>query len=196
MDKYITLQAQVLELLDQKFPENSPLHGRQHTLKSLDLVEEYIDSMKLGKYEAQMLRLAVLMKDVGAIKVSAGETSGLDMAKQLMDKAGFTFVQTKVVCNLVKAANAKQRPMNLLERIISDIDHAYLSSPNYEEASEMLYQELLENSMVSSREEWNTWQLNLLENHRFHTSYGREKHQGERSMQIEALKRSISTQMN
>ena len=64
MDKYITLKEQVLELLRTKLPEDLYYHGADHTLKAMDVAEEYIEHHKLGVHEAQILRLAVLLHDV------------------------------------------------------------------------------------------------------------------------------------
>ena len=182
MDKYITLKEQVLDLLQQKFPEDKHFYrGATHTINALQVVEEYIDNMRLGTYEAQILRLGVLMRDLGELNQIENGEDGIALVKKLMAESGFTFVQTKVVADLVKAARHPHRPTNLLERIICDVDMEYLGREDHEQASEMFFQELYRNSMVSSREEWDQWQQELLETHQYHTPYGRERFMAVRS---------------
>ena len=78
MDKYITLKEQVLELLRTKLPESLYYHGADHTLKAMDVAEDYIAHHKLGVHEAKILRLAVLLRDVGYTKSSLNhEEDGL-----------------------------------------------------------------------------------------------------------------------
>ena len=84
MDKYITLKEQVLELLRTKLPESLYYHGADHTLKVMQVAEEYIEHHKLGVHEAQILRLAVLLHDVGYTKSSLNhEEEGAKIAKEM-----------------------------------------------------------------------------------------------------------------
>ena len=182
MDKFFTLKEQVLDLLQQKFPENRHYHrGVSHTLNSLGVVEEYIDYMRVGTYEAQILRLGVLMRDLGELNTVEHGEDGIALVKKVMSDAGFSFVQTKVVSDLVNAARHPHRPTNLLERIICDVDMEFLGREDHDEASEMFFQELLKNSLVNSREEWELWQQEMLDNHKSHTPYGRERFMAVRS---------------
>ena len=182
MDKYITLKQQVLDLLQQKFPEDRHYYrGASHTINALNVVEEYIDYMRVGTYEAQILRLGVLMRDLGELTLVENGEDGIELVKKIMADAGYSFVQTKVVADLVKSTRQPHRPTNLLERIICDVDMEFLGREDHEEASEMFFQELLKNSMVSSREEWDQWQQEMLDNHKYHTPYGRERFMAVRS---------------
>ena len=70
MDKYITLKEQLLDLPKTKLPENLYYHGVDHTLLAIDVAEDYIDHHKLGVHEAQILRLAVLLHDIGYTETS------------------------------------------------------------------------------------------------------------------------------
>ena len=182
MDKYITLKEQVLDLLQLKFPEDRHyFRGASHTINALSVVEEYIDNMRLGTYEAQILRMGVLMRDLAELNTIEHGEDGIELVKKTMSDAGFTFVQTKVVSDLVKSSRRPHRPTNLLERIICDVDMEFLGREDHEEANEMFFQELLKNSLVSSREEWEQWQQDMLENYKYHTPYGRERFMAVRS---------------
>lgn len=182
MDKYFTLKEQVLDLLRQKFPEDRHYYrGASHTLKAMDVVEEYIDYMRVGTFEAQILRLGVLMRDLGELNPVEHGEDGIELVRKTLSDAGYSFVQTKVVSDLVKAARHPHRPTNLLERIICDVDMEFLGREDHEEANEMFFQELLRNSMVNSREEWEQWQEEMLENYKYHTPYGRERFMAVRS---------------
>ena len=193
MDKYITLKEQVLDLLKTKLPENLHYHGVDHTLRAIDVAEDYIDHHKLGVYEAQILRLAVLLHDIGYTETSMNhEEAGVRIAREMMKDLDFTFLQTKVVCDLILATKVPQRPTNQLERIICDIDLDYLGREDYMEISELLFKELYENSIIDSREEWNKMQIDFLENHRYHTFFGRTERQPVKDNWLSILKASVS----
>jgi len=192
MDKYITLKEQVLDLLKNKLPENLYYHGVDHTLKAIDVAEEYIDHHKLGFHEAQILRLAVLLHDVGYTQSSLNhEEEGVKIAKELMSDLGYTFLQTKVVGDLIRATKVPHRPTNLLERIICDVDLDYLGREDYKQISELLFKELYENSMIDSREEWNKMQVDFLENHKYHTLYARNERQPVKEKWLAELRSSL-----
>jgi predicted metal-dependent HD superfamily phosphohydrolase len=192
MDKYITLRERVLDLLKEKLPENLHYHGVGHTLRAIDVAEDYINHHKLGVHEAQILRLAVLMHDIGYTETSLNhEEVGARIAKELMNELEFSVVQTKVVCNLIRATKVPQMPTNLLERIICDVDLDYLGREDYMEISELLFKELYENSMIDSREEWNKMQIDFLENHKYHTFYGRTERQPVKEKWLVELRKSL-----
>jgi predicted metal-dependent HD superfamily phosphohydrolase len=192
MDKYITLKEQVLELLRTKLPESLYYHGADHTLKVMDVAEEYIQHHKLGVHEAQILRLAVLLHDVGYTKSSLNhEEEGAKIAKEMMTELGYSFLQTKVVADLIRATKMPHRPTNQLERIICDVDLDYLGRENYKDVSELLFKELYENSMIDSREEWIKMQVEFLENHKFHTLYARNERQPVKEKWLAELRSSL-----
>ena len=192
MDKYITLKEQVLELLKTKLPENLYYHGVDHTIRAMDVAEEYIEHHKLGVHEAQILRLAVLLHDIGYTETSMNhEDAGARTAKEMMTDLGYSFIQIKVVSDLIRATKVPQRPTNLLERIICDIDLDYLGREDYMEISELLFKELYENSMIDSREEWNKMQIDFLENHKYHTFFGRTERQPGKEKWLEKLRDTL-----
>ena len=192
MDKYITLKEQVLELLRTKLPESLYYHGADHTLKVMDVAEEYIEHHKLGVHEAQILRLAVLLHDVGYTKSSLNhEEEGAKIAKEMMTELGYSFLHTKVVADLIRATKMPHRPTNQLERIICDVDLDYLGRENYKDVSELLFKELYENSMIDSREEWIKMQVDFLENHKFHTLYARNERQPVKEKWLAELRSSL-----
>lgn len=192
MDKYITLKEQVLELLRTKLPESLYYHGADHTLKVMEVAEEYIEHHKLGVHEAQILRLAVLLHDVGYTKSSLNhEEEGAKIAKEMMTEQGYSFLHTKVVADLIRATKMPHRPTNQLERIICDVDLDYLGRENYKDISELLFKELYENSMIDSREEWIKMQVDFLENHKFHTLYARNERQPVKEKWLAELRSSL-----
>ena len=192
MDKYITLKEQVLELLRTKLPESLYYHGADHTLKAMDVAEEYIAHHKLGVHEAQILRLAVLLRDVGYTKSSLNsEEEGAGIAKEMMSNLGYSFLQTKVVGDLIRATRMPHRPTNQLERIMCDVSLDYLGRENYKEVSELLFKELYENSIIDSREDWIKMQVDFLENHKFHTLYARNERQPVKEKWLAELRNSL-----
>ena len=65
MKKYTKLKKEVLVILNDKLPKNLYYHGINHTLDALKVCEVYIAEEKVNEESAYLLRIGVLMHDIG-----------------------------------------------------------------------------------------------------------------------------------
>ena len=149
----------------------------------------------IDRYQAKLLRIGVLLHDIGfTVSMDHHELEGAKIANELMTEFEFAKSEIKFVTQLILATELPQKPKNLMERIICDVDLDYLGRKDFYEISDLLYQELLERSEFFDKTQWNRIQIAFLENHTYHTEFARKKRQGLKEQRIDELKYMVSFQ--
>lgn len=72
---------------------------------------------------------------------------------------------------MIRATAIPQKTKTKNECIIADADLEYLAMDNFEAISNNLYLELKHTYTNLSLSDWNTFQINLLRSHSYHTSF-------------------------
>ncbi len=167
------LKKKVFELLHNELAEVYYYHNIQHTETMLEVASSYISHEGINPADSELLMVAILFHDLGFIDSSKShEKKGAKLASEYMSELGYTAHEIQTVENLILATKTPQKPTTLLEKIMCDIDLDYLGRSDYEEISEQLYKEWLTLGVIENRSEWKKKELDFLENHRFHTSFG------------------------
>ncbi len=195
MRGYNKLRKTSWDLLKTELPANLHYHSIRHTISALKNCEEYIRYFDLDSYQAKLLRIGILLHDIGfTVSLDDHELEGAKIANELMTKFEFTKSEIKVVTRLILATKLPQKPKNLLERIICDVDLDYLGRKDFYKISGLLYQELLERGDFFDKTHWNRIQIDFLENHMYHTEFAKERRQRLKEQRIEELKYMVSFQ--
>ena len=192
MKKYMKLKKEVLVTLNAKLPKDLYYHGIHHTLDALKVCEVYLTEEKVKEEDAYLLRIGVLMHDIGfTVSVENHEARGVEMAQELMYKHNFDSDDIKVVNQLILATEVPQNPKNHLEEIICDVDLDYLGRSDFYEISEQLFKELVAYNNIGSKREWNKTQIRFLENHKFHTDFAKKNRRPQKEKRIVELKELV-----
>lgn len=195
MKGYINLRKECLNILSSELPETLHYHSIRHTKNALKNCEEYLNYYKITGTDAKLLRLAVLMHDIGfTISADNHEAEGVKIAERLMSKHCFSDEEIMLVSRLIMATKIPQHPNNLMEKIICDVDLDYLGRKDYYEISELLYQEILETSDFMDRFTWNKMQIDFLTKHDYQTEYALKKRQPFKDRRIFELKEMVKNQ--
>lgn len=195
MRGYNKLRKKSWHLLQSELPGELYYHSILHTVSSLKICEEYIRYFDIDRYDAKLLRIGVLLHDIGfTVSLDHHELEGAKIANELMIELEFTKSDIKVVTQLILATELPQKPKNLLERIICDVDLDYLGRKDFYEISDLLYQELFEKSQFFDKTQWNRIQIEFLENHTYHTEFAKKRRQGLKEQRIDELKYMVSFQ--
>lgn len=181
-----------MELLETELPDHLTYHGIEHTLRSLKACEKYIKYERIDKYEAQLLRLGVLLHDIGFIVSEIEhEKEGVEIARKLMKEYGFSEAEFIVVKGIIMATKLPQNPKNNLEKIMADVDLDYLGRNDYYKVSDLLFQELKNTSSLSSRMKWIEMQIEFLEGHRYFSDFAKKNRKPNKVKRINELKEVI-----
>ena len=193
MRGYNTLRKKCLEILNSDLPSSLHYHSIRHTLNVLKNCEYHIRYYDIEPYDAKLLRLGVLLHDIGfTVTIEEHELESAKIALKLMTEYGFSKSEIEVVRGLIMATRLPQSPGNLLERIICDVDLDYLGRKDFYKISDLLYKELLERSAYFDKNHWNKIQIEFLENHTYHTEFAKRRRQKAKERRIEELKASIT----
>lgn len=193
MRGYYKLRKKAWEILHSDLPKGLYYHSVRHTISALKNCEDYIRYFKIDSYNAKLLRIGVLLHDIGfTVSMDNHELEGAKIANELMTELEFSKNDIKIVTELILATTIPQLPKNLLQRIICDVDLDYLGRNDFYEISDLLYEELLERSNYFDRTEWNRIQIEFLEGHQYHTEFAVKRRESNKQRRIEELKFTIA----
>jgi len=193
MRGYNKLRKKSWDLLQSELPVELHYHSIRHTRSALKNCEEYIRYFNIDSYQSKLLRIGILLHDIGfTVSLDDHELEGAKIANELMTEFDFAKSDIKLVTQLILATKLPQKPKNLLERIICDVDLDYLGRKDFYQISDLLYKELLERSDFFDKTQWNKIQIEFLEKHTYHTEFARKRRQGLKEQRIAELKDKVS----
>ena len=194
MKGYNILRKHILDILHTKLPKDLYYHGVHHTMDALKTCDLYLKHIKISKHESQLLRLGILLHDIGFTKSTKDhELKGIEIAHNLLSEFHFSKKDIDIIKQLILSTKVPQQPKNLLERIICDIDLDYLGRDDYYKISDQLFRELKVYSGLKDRNEWNKIQVKFLEAHRYHTDFAIKNRKPKKELRIKELKGLIKT---
>jgi predicted metal-dependent HD superfamily phosphohydrolase len=194
MGEYTKLRKKALEVLRTELSAKLTYHDIGHTLDVFNVCNLYIEREIIGEAEAELLRIAALLHDIGfTVTYRNHEEKGTEIASRIMTRFSYTPKEIQVVQGLIMATKIPQSPTNFLEQILCDADLDYLGRSDFPSISEKLFQELLSFSFIENREIWNKTQIKFLEKHSYHTDFAKNNRQPEKERRITELKQLVAT---
>lgn len=172
-----------------------PFHNLKHTL------EVYKNLIKIGTYEdigykeLEPIIIAGLFHDTGnAFRFHGHEEVSTTYAILFMEKNEYNEDFIEKVCGYIKATKIPQNPRNIYERIICDADLYHLGTESYHTKTKLLRSEWKKYlDMEYSDEEWLVLNIDFLQNHKFHTSYGQQILEQNKQKNLKELKKEYET---
>lgn len=161
-----------------KLKAEMPAHLTYHNIDHInDVVESAIriaQSENLNEEDIRLLRIAALYHDAGFITTYKGhEAQGCQLAKETLPTFGFSTQQLDTICSMIMATKIPQSPKSKLDKILCDADLDYLGRGDFYKIGNRLYNEMKDQGFIESEREWNLTQKVFLENHRYHTDFGK-----------------------
>lgn len=192
MKGYNTVRKAILDILHNKLSDDLYYHGVHHTLDALKSSKVYLKHIKISKHESKLLRLGILLHDIGFAEASEDhELKGVEIAQRILTQHHFATQDIQIITGLILATRIPQRPRSLLEKIICDVDLDYLGRSDFYEIGDQLYRELKVYKGLNDRNEWNRLQIKFLEQHRYHTEFAIQNRQPQKEQRILELKKMI-----
>lgn len=182
------LKSFVETSLFRDFPANMHYHNLRHTLDVFESVAGIAENEGASQKEKNLLQSAALLHDYGMIECREGhEEISCKYARIYLPLFGYEENDIQTICELIAATRIGHEPSSNLERIIMDADLEYLGRDDFDEISELLYQELSDPGIITNRLQWAQFQLNFLTKHKFHTEYARKMWEDKKQKQIKDL---------
>ncbi len=179
-----------LDILRKSRCRDLPFHNAKHT------VEVYGNVVRIGAYEKidiealEPVQLAALFHDVGnVISFQGHENISIDKAKDFLQSEGYPRPKIDKVVDCIWATRMPQRPTDIYESIICDADLRHLGTKDFLEINQCLRKEWSEHLDMSYTDDaWNTLNIRFLQEHEFHTNYGKEILEPIKEQHIDFLK--------
>lgn len=188
MQGYLKIRKNAINILKTKLSEKYCYHSINHTLETLKVCNDYIKREKIESHDAKLLRIAVLYHDIGfTVSNIEHENLGSKLAQEIMTLYRFPQEDIDIVMKLILATKIPQNPKNKLEFIICDADLDYLGKPDFYTKSDLLFKELMNFSLVTTKEKWNEIQIEFLKKHRYHTTFAKKYRQPQLEKRLSEL---------
>lgn len=192
MKGYNLIRKRILDILNNNLSKDLHYHGVHHTLDALKTCDIYLQHIKVDKKQAQLLRLGILLHDIGFTQtIAEHEKKSAEIARDLLEEYETPKEDIETIIGLILATKIPQQPKTLLEKIICDIDLDYLGRSDFYRISDQLYRELRELSDLKNKHEWNKIQIKFLESHQYHTDFAKKNRQPEKEKRIQELKEAV-----
>ncbi len=164
----------VTTLLENELPSNCLYHNLTHTLRVFKSLNEIIENSSLSNEDIEVLQLSSLLHDTGYIHGCENhESESVKIATNFLTENNIDQAIIKRVSDCIMATKFDAEPQNELEKIIRDADSSHFAKDYFQEASELLRQELKLDEIFSySKNEWLTENIAVLKyKHKYYTDY-------------------------
>ncbi|MBI1289393.1 MAG: HD domain-containing protein [Flavobacteriales bacterium] len=183
----------ILDRLEQELPEHLTYHGHHHTLDVMEATERIAKAEGISGELLNLLLVASAYHDSGFLyDHREHEKRGCEIAKDVLPEFGFSEEQIEAVCKMIMATKVPQDPKNELSKILCDADLDYLGRDDFEQIGSTLFKELQALGVVETVETWNRIQLGFLQQHSYHTEYGRKYRQQPKQQHLEKIRSIVA----
>jgi HD superfamily phosphodiesterase len=160
----------IVEKLKKDLPPYIHYHTIEHTLDVYDRAKFIAKEEGIFDADLKLLLIAVIYHDAGYLKQSKDhETISCQIARKYLSQFNYSINDIDKICTIIMATRIPHNPKSRLEEIICDADLDYLGRNDFFKIGEKLYNELLESGEILTRDEWNTMQVNFMQQHHFFT---------------------------
>ncbi|MET6990950.1 HD domain-containing protein [Sediminicola arcticus] len=191
---YPEICIRILKDLEENLPAHLTYHALEHTIDVANVINHYIEHLKIDEGMAKLLRIAAVSHDYGYIVSPINHEERSIIAIEPYLKNLLTTDEINIVNGLIRATKVPQQTNTIYEEIIADADLDYLGREDYNELSNKLYQEFIHFDFVSDDKEWLNLQIKFLEKHKYHTLFAKTHRQGLKTKKLKELKHALLVQ--
>jgi len=160
----------LLNKLESELPTDLNYHNVDHTKDVLAACEELAAMENVSRRNLTLLRTAALFHDSGYLNTYDGhEEASCQLATALLPDFDYSADEIGEICQLIRATQMPQTPIDKTAEILCDADLYYLGTNDYTENAEDLFLEMQSVGIIGHRTEWMEKQIHFLENHKYFT---------------------------
>lgn len=151
-------------------------HDYNHTKNVVHAVIEISEKYNLTPKELEVLQLGAWFHDTGYNEGrEKHEERSCENLRKFLQPYDYPSEELAKIEACILATRIPQVPQNLLQEIICDADLSHLGKNIYWDRCGRVRQELLmTNSLVMSEQEWVNFELEFMNNHKYHTPVAQE----------------------
>ena len=183
----------VTVLFEKMHNPNLVYHNLEHTKYVVQRTNEIATHYNLNEKELTISSLAAWFHDTGHLFTDASkhEEQSVEIMKKFMTENDNDPQLIAEIEGCILATKFPRHPQNLLQEIICDADTYHLGTKEFKEVNKKVFEEHLLRVGPESKEEWNKETLELLESHKYYTSYCRSLLEEKKQSNMKKLKKKI-----
>lgn len=168
-------------------------HNLEHTTDVVQAVQIVGSNTGLNPDETESAMIAAWLHDIGYVDGNEDhEAAAAEKAQELLNEWGASPKKILEVTEAIRATKMPQHPESLVSKVLCDADLFQLSQEDHVMHSRKLRTEMeAQRGETISEEEWMRTTLEFLQNHEYHTPYGRTVLEREKKKNIKRLRRAI-----
>lgn len=172
-NEYPDICFKILSDFKKNLPEYLTYHSYEHIIDVANVCDHYIETYRIDDPLAKLIRIAAVSHDFGyTVSPLNHEEQSITMIEPML-RPILTADEITKVNGMIRATKVPQQPQTFAEKILADADLDYLGRNDYDELSENLRQEFLQNGVINTDKEWLDLQISFLKNHKYHTLYAK-----------------------
>ncbi len=194
MLSFTAIKSHIIDKLEKGLSPALTYHNVAHTL---DVLKQAVDIAKKEGIEDEndllLLKISALYHDLGFLKIYTGhEEISCEVASGELGDFGFSKDQVEKICGMIRATKVPQQPQNFLEEIICDADLDYLGRNDFFQIGQGLFNEFLDQKIVTDEKSWNSLQVRFLESHHYFTNTSKHRRQKQKQIHLDAIKDKLA----
>jgi predicted metal-dependent HD superfamily phosphohydrolase len=173
--------------------EKLPYHNLEHTMEVVDAAKIIGQQSGLNEDEMESALLAAWLHDIGYLNGDKDhELVAATKSKELLSSWGSSYKTMMEVSEAIKSTKMPQQPESLVSKVVCDADLFHLSTEQHLEHGQRLREEWRQTrGQEISDNEWLRSSLEFMQQHRYHTPYGRTVLEQEKKRNIKKLKKLL-----
>ena len=174
--QYDRLHSFVISKLENELASHITYHNVHHTEIVIENATHLGEKENLNEHDLTLLKTAALLHDVGFLENHLNhEVLGCEFAKKNLPAFGYSPQEIEAICEMIMATKLPQTPKNHLSKILCDADLFYLGGEKYDFFANRLFNELKENGIIKSKEDWHKRQIDFLNTHHYFTKTAKQE---------------------
>ncbi len=195
MESELIKKARVLaeNTFSGKVFEKHNFHNLYHTQDVVRAAETIGVKCELTDDELESVLIAAWLHDIGYEQGSQDhEAVAADRARKMLEENGAPAKKVNDVVEAIEATKMPQQPKGIVGKVLCDADLFHLSTEKCDENGYKLRDEWKSLGFKDMEdEEWIQFNLQFMESHRYHTSYGQEVLEDGKKKNIKRLRKML-----
>jgi predicted metal-dependent HD superfamily phosphohydrolase len=174
--------------------EKHNFHNLFHTQEVVRAAEIIGLKSELNEDELESVMIAAWLHDIGYEQGSQDhEAVAAARAKKMLEEAGAAVKKVSDVVEAIESTKMPQQPRSIVSKVLCDADLFHLSTEKCDENGEKLRDEWKSLGFKDMQDaEWLQFNLQFMESHRYHTSYGQDVLEDGKKENIKRLRNMLT----
>jgi HD superfamily phosphodiesterase len=196
---YKKVEQYVVDLFDKNADETLVFHNLRHTKNVVSRTKEIAGHYDISERDMLVLYVASWFHDTGHLftKPVGHEAKSAEIMRNFMEEnvEDKSVIEDTEAC--IMATKAPRNPTHLLQEIICDADTYQLGTKEFKETNKLVFKEIeLKNDGRLNRYQAYKDAVVLVEEHKFYTSYCRDRLEDQKQKNIKKLKKKLGETPN